>query len=114
MELLGQFLGPMALSLLITCLAEGAVTLLFRPRRRWLAAGVLGNLATNPLLNGCLLLCSLGGGKGLYYGVLTVGELCAVGLEYYIYRRITDGSTRRCLGCALLANACSLTLGFIL
>ncbi len=96
----------LALTVAVEC---GAAALLLRSRRGAYAA-LLGNLLTNPLLNGALLLLqtALPAARTAALALLECG---AVAGEAALYRRLLPLPVRRAAPLSLLLNALSFGAG---
>ena len=124
----------LALALLcgMTCLLEIVPALFMRERKKWIKAGLICNVITNPILNTLLLLhsalyqlplsISIFLGKLpfsypyaiLRYATLLVLELLVIVFEAWVYHKMVGASWKKCLLFALAANALSFTVGLLL
>lgn len=95
----------LALTVAVEC---GAAALLLRSRRGAYAA-LLGNLLTNPLLNGALLLQTAF--PAARTAALALLECGAVAGEAALYRRLLPLPVRRAAPLSLLLNALSFGAG---
>lgn len=97
----------LALTVAVEC---GAAALLLRSRRGAYAA-LLGNLLTNPLLNGALLLLLQTAFPAARTAALALLECGAVAGEAALYRRLLPLPVRRAAPLSLLLNALSFGAG---
>lgn len=100
--------------LIATCVFEIIPLLFFKNRGKRIAASLLCNVATNPLLNVILLLVS-GFMPNQFVYVLTVLilELGVVAFESFIIYNVMDENVTKSIKVSAICNAFSFTMGLV-
>lgn len=101
----------LAFAFLLTIAIEVPVCLLFGIRKKELLIVILANVITNPSLNVIFGLCWLYADQYALW-VLAALEICAVLIEWRIYRILTGA--KHPFWASLTANAVSFCIGLII
>ena len=109
--IISNFLLPLAL----TEIVEPGVAFLFGLRRRVeLAAVLLINLITNPVMNYVMVLSNLSGRSPTNYGLLIVLEVLVVFSEWLLMWWVLVGASMKFLLLSLVMNVCSCAAGLLI
>jgi len=110
---MGGIIAWLAGLLAVTCALESIPLALMRPARRWLKAGLICNVLTNPLLNCVLMLAGMFISGAAHRALTVFLELCVVACEALIYRLMLGESRRRCVCVSLVCNLLSYGAGLL-
>lgn len=101
-------------ALVMTVLLESIAIIYFKPRKRVLLAGLLGNILTNPLVNLVAITVGIKWGGTVYVIAVLCCELLAIIVEAKVYRVLTGLTVRRCFMISIIANCLSYFIGLML
>ena len=102
-------------ALVLTIVIESIPLLFCKSRKDWLAAGLLCNCATNPLLNILrILFYSLWHSLTALHCLTLFLEVVVVVTEAWLYTLLTGSSRQRAFFTSLLCNTLSFAIGLLI
>ena len=101
--------------LLLTCTIEAIVCLFLKNKGKWLGAGLICNIITNPAINIILLIAGIFTEKlWLIYLLGIILEIAVLFAETALYKLILKESFRKCIAVSAMCNTLSFLSGIII